>query len=278
MNALAAHESTDSAAPVPDPPSGDDLMAAQRARHQAVELTERMMRDVFGASGDSVGALSTWQEAAMLRAEAEEEKAFAGEEARRLVAGATAERDEIRSGHEAERKRLRAELQNELQASRDAADAEVEDVTTKAKDEATEIVRRAVEKADETRRAAAAETQRLERRIAVLHTALADAEGRFRRLAATAANEVGTMQAIIDEDLAGTKSPEPPPEPQRREVFLASVDLTEDGLGAGDVEASDEPDATEAPGLPGRNPEIGFYQRRLAGLRERLEQSGHPPQ
>ncbi|MGA9598599.1 MAG: hypothetical protein WBV06_20755, partial [Acidimicrobiia bacterium] len=95
VNALAAHESTDSAAPVPDPPSGDDLMAAQRARHQAVELTERMMRDVFGASGDSVGALSTWQEAAMLRAEAEEEKAFAGEEARRLVAGATAERDEI---------------------------------------------------------------------------------------------------------------------------------------------------------------------------------------
>jgi hypothetical protein len=127
--ALTAYEA---AAPAVAPLSGEDLTAAQRARHQAVELAERMLRDVMGASGDDATALSTWQEAAMLRAEAEEERAFAGEEARRLLASAKAERDEIRSGHEAERKRLRAELQDELQASRAVAETEIGDITSKA--------------------------------------------------------------------------------------------------------------------------------------------------
>lgn len=255
----------------------DDLGAAQRARHQAVELAERMLRDVMGTSGGDVEGLSVWQEAAMLRAAAAEELAFAEEEAKRLLAIAQAEGDEIRSGHAAELRGRRAELQRELQASRDAADAEVNGIRARANEEANDIVHRAAERADDARKAAAAEAHRLERRIAVLHTALADAEGRFRRLAATAANEVGTMQAIIDEDVAGF---EPATPPARPELYLASVDLTDAGLHAAEADkpAPEEEETPAHSGMVAKNPEVGFYQRRLAGLRDRLEKSGHPPE
>ena len=280
--ALAAYESAQ--APVVD----DDLSAAQRARHQAVQLAERMLRDVMGASGEPAAGLSTWQEAAMMRAAAEEDRALAGEEAKRLVATANAERAAIRAGHDTERRQLRADLQRELQASRDAAAAEVAEIRSKAEAEATEIVRRAADQANETKRTADAEAQRLERRLAVLHSALADAEGRFRRLAATAANEVGTMQAIIDQDVASVPPSEPttPPvvHPQvarpvaRPELYLAALDLTDEGLARAEKESasSDEPEEA-TPGMVTKSPDVGFYQRRLAGLRDRLEKSGHPP-
>jgi hypothetical protein len=88
------------------------------------------------------------------------------------------------------------------------------------------------------------------------------------------------MQAIIDEDVVDTKPPEPAITPGRPELFLASVDLTDEGLSAGEDDATEEPeDAREhTPGMVDKNPEIGFYQRRLAGLRDRLEKSGHPPE
>lgn len=267
---------------------GDDLTAAQRARHQAVELAERMLRDVMGAPGDPIAGLTIWQEAVMLRAIVEEERAFADEEARRLAETAIAERDEFRAGHEIERRQARADLQHELQMSRDAAAVEVADLQSSARAEADEIVRRAVARADEAQRAANAEAQRLERRLAILHSALADAEGRFRRLAATAANEVGTMQAIIDEDLAGFTAveppppppPPPPPIPRRPELHLAAVDLTDDALTRDDqnVPAADRDNTATEPRTINRDPDVGFYQRRLAGLRDRLEKSGHPPE
>jgi hypothetical protein len=212
----------------------------------------------------------------MMRVAAAEELAFAEEEARRLLATSQAEQAELRSGHEADLRERRADLQRELQASRDAADAEVAAIRSKANQEATDIVHRAAEKAAEARNAAEAEAHRLERRIAVLHTALADAESRFRRLAATAANEVGTMQAIIDEDVAqGT--PTPPPM-DRPELYLASVDLTDRGLSEPSEDESETEEEPAHSGMVSKNPEVGFYQRRLAGLRDRLEKSGHPPE
>lgn len=202
----------------------------------------------------------------MLRAVAEEEMSFANEESRRLVAVAQAERDALHVRYSEERKALRAELQRELQASRDAAASEAEAIKVEATQEATAIVKRAVEHADDAHRSAADESQRTERRLAILHTALADAESRFRRLASTAANDLGTLEAIMSED-AGT-------EPARRpEIHLAAVDLTDTAL----QHQEDDDEVTE-PGLIDKNPEIGFYQRRLAGLRDRLEKSGHPPE
>ncbi len=259
--ALESHESELGSLSGSSGAADDDLAAAQRIRHQAVALAERMLRDVMGSSSGDIGGMEDWQDAVMLRAAAAEEMEFAREEARRLPAIAAAERDEIRAKYANERRELRSELHGELQASRDAALAEAEDIKGRAAEEANMIVKRAVERAEESQRAAHDEVQRLTRRIAVLHTALADAEGRFRRLAATAANEIGTLAAIADQDVAESVADRP-------ELRLASVDLTDEGL-----ESTDD---TES-GLPEPDPEAGFYQKRLAGLRDRLEKSGHPP-
>ena len=269
--ALEAYESSPTLAPHMASGDGKDLAAAQRIRHQAVELAERMLRDVMGSSGDSGSGIDIWQDAVMIRALAEEEMEFAREEARRLPATAEAERDEIRAKYAKERKEMRAELHRELQASRDAALEEATDVRTRSVAEANDIVRSAIEKADESERAAAGKVHGLKRRITVLHTALADAEARFRRLAATAANEIGTLSAIVDdEDGLGDDTP-PPARPDLR---LAAVDLTDAALDRSATGATGATDAADEE----VDPEAGFYQKRLAGLRDRLEKSGHPPQ
>lgn len=269
---VAALEAYESASMSPEfaPADGDDLAAAQRIRHQAVELAERMLRDVMGSSGEPGGGIEIWQDAIMLRALAEEEMEFATEEARRLPATAEAERDEIRAKYAKERKEMRAELHRELQASREAALKEASDVRNRSVAEANEIMQKAATHADESQRAAAGEVHRLKKRITVLHTALADAEARFRRLAATAANEIGTLSAVVDDDAADLGDETAPARPELR---LAAVDLTDAAL-----ESPEDTAAIEADHEPDSDPEAGFYQKRLAGLRDRLEKSGHPPQ
>lgn len=249
-------------------PDEEDMAAAQRVRQQAVSLSERMLRDVMGASGEGTEGLKAFQEAAMLRATAEEEMAHAEEESRRLTAIAFAERDAIRARYAQERKELRAELQRELQASREAADAEAASVRAAAREEAVAIVENAVKDGEEARRTAIEDERRLERRLAVLHTAFGDAEGRFRRLAATAANDLGTLEAMVES--------EPPEEPALLlpDVRVASVDLTD---GAKDQVVRRSEQVADS-GMVNKDPEIGFYERRLAGLRDRLEKSGHPPE
>ena len=246
-----------------------DLAAAQRVRQQAVQLAERMLREVMGSSGDPVSGLEVWQDAAMSRALASEELAFAREESNRLHAVAAAERDELRARYDRERNQLRAELHKELQDSRAAAGDEAERIKAAARAEAAAILEKALGTVERARSEATEDLHRMERRMAVLRTALADAEGRFRRLAATAANEVGTLNAIADQDVAPAPE-EPAP------VEVTRIDLTDQAL----QQANDEAPPSEPvePGLPGRDPEVGFYQRRLAGLRDRLEKSGHPPE
>ncbi len=254
------------------PGDPEDLAAAQRVRQQAVHLAERMLRDVMGASGDSGTGLDTWQEAAMLKAVAEEEMAFAREEARRLPAMAAAERDEMRVTYAQERTAVRRELQNELQASRSAARAEADQIRKAATDEAADILNRAIERSAEREQETADHIRRMESRMGVLKTALADAEGRFRRLAATAANELGTLSAIADHDVtAGV--------PAQPELRIAEIDLTDSALAADtELAVDDELKPSDTEGFVKMDPEAGFYQRRLAGLRERLEKSGHPPE
>ncbi len=239
------------------------LAQAQRVRQQAVHMAEKMLRDVIGSSGDEISGLETWQEAAMLRALAEEEMEYAREESRRLPAMAIAERDEIRTKYAEERRALRVELHDELQVSRAAADDESERIRRAADAEATRILTEAIGRVEQTRNEVHADLQRGERRLALLKTALADAESRFRRLAATAANEAGTLAALADQDIQS--------EPRQLEV--AVVDLTD----GGQLDDEERLPVIEEPVLP-RGEEAGFYQRRLAGLRDRLEKSGHPPQ
>ncbi|MDJ0664900.1 MAG: hypothetical protein QNJ75_10085 [Acidimicrobiia bacterium] len=262
IEALQAFEALQEETREPNP---DELPAAQRARQQAVHLAERMLRDVMGASGDEVEGLRSWQEAAMLQAVAREEMSYIEEESKRLIAIAQAERDAIRARYAQERRELRAELQRELQMSRAAAAAEADDLTEAARDEAARIVAGATAEANEANRVRLADSVRLERRLGILHQAVADAEARFRRLAATAANDLGSLQVVLNEaedDLA---------EPHAAD--RATIDLTES---ASPVIA----DPGEAPisGMVEKSPDVGFYQRRLAGLRDRLEKSGNPPE
>jgi chromosome segregation ATPase len=246
-----------------------DLAAAQRVRQQAVQLAERMLREVMGSSGDAAAGIQIWQDAAMNRALADEELAFAREESNRLNGIAAARSDELRATYDRERTQLRAELHKELQSSRAAADDEAARIRTAARAEAAAILEKALGEVEQSRIDASEELQRMERRLAVLRTALADAEGRFRRLAATAANEVGTLSAIADQDVAPSPIGTPPP-------AVTHVDLTDEALR--EMGGESVPSEPFEQGLPGRNPEVGFYQRRLAGLRDRLEKSGHPPE
>ncbi|MDJ0924894.1 MAG: hypothetical protein QNJ77_10050, partial [Acidimicrobiia bacterium] len=254
-----------------DPHEGEaplSLAEAQRIRHQAVRMAERMLREVMGSSGDASGGLETWQEAAMLRAMAEEEMEFAREESRRLPAIAAAERDDMRARYAQERRDVRAELQRELQTSRAAAADEAERIRSAARAEAKAILTQALGKADSQRIDKANQLDRMERRMAVLQTALADAESRFRRLAATAANEIGTLAAIADQDVVAGSSPSRSiPDPT-----VTEIDLTDAALRRMDGELPREiaqQESGDAAGLK-RDPEVGFYQRRLAGLRDRL--------
>jgi hypothetical protein len=192
---------------------------------------------------------------------------------------AAAERDAMHAKYVKERSDMRAELQQELQESREVATTEAERISAEAEAKAQAALNDARLRADETQRAAADEASRLERRIALLHTALADAEIRFRRLAATAANEIGTLAAIADQDVntappAGSKPLQP--EPRGFDPYLASVDLTDGGLVRDEAAQTGDDPGDEERKLA-RDPDVTFYQRRLAGLRERLEQSGHPP-
>ncbi|MDJ0954624.1 MAG: hypothetical protein QNJ81_13185 [Acidimicrobiia bacterium] len=248
-------------------PTEDEMAAAQRVRQEAVALAEQMLRDVMSAGGEESEGIDAWQDAAMLRAVAQEKMSFATEESRRLTAMATAERDAIRTRYAQERRELRAELQRELQESREAATAEAEEIRAAGRDEAAEIVKRAVSRADETHRTTNDETHRVERRLAILHTALADAEARFRRLAALAANDLGSLEALLSQD--------PGPPPDGEDVAVSAVDLTDQGLHS---VADDAETEIVGPGLVDKDPDVGFYQRRLAGLRDRLEKSGHPPE
>ncbi len=248
-------------------PTEHELAAAQRVRQEAVELAEQMLRDVMGASDEGDSGLDAWQDAAMLRAVAQEKMSFANEESRRLTAMATAERDAIRARYAQERRELRAELQRELQSSRESASAEADSIIAAAREEADEIVKRAVSRADETHRSTSDETHRVERRLSILHTALADAEARFRRLAALAANDLGTLEALLSQDPGA-------PAADIDDIAVAAVDLTDTTLHS----VPDDDDQITGPGLIDKDPDVGFYQRRLAGLRDRLEKSGHPPE
>lgn len=280
--ALTGHEMAANSSPSSAADASGDLVAAQRARQRAVELAERMMREVMGASGDGVGGLEVWQEAAVLRALAEEELEFANEEARRLPATALAERDEIRRRYAEERIAVRRELQTELQASRAAALAEAESIRETARSEGTELLKKALAEAESKRLSATEETRRLERRMGMLQAAVADAEARFRRLAALAANELGTLSALADQDIAASDSPAD----SGTDLTIGEVDLrdrrvaTDAPVGEGRVESETSRPAVddESVHIPRRDPEVGFYQRRLAGLRDRLEKSGHPPE
>ena len=97
-----------------------------------------------------------------------------------------------------------------------------------------------------------------------------------------AASLVERLTALADQDVLPSE-PAPP--------LRVMVDLTEEeiqaaarlsantGFRADEDAAETDASTTASDDDPlSRNREEGFYQRRLAGLRDRLEKSGHPPE
>lgn len=263
--ALAAYEAAAAAtSDQGDAAEMSDVAAAQRIRHHAVALAERMMREVLVASGDPADGVRAWQEAAMLQVVAEEEMEHAREEARRLAQVAHAEHNGILADAAAAAARQRADAEREAETMRQTAAADAESRLAAATAEAQNRLVEAAQEATGAQERAAREIRQLERRLEVLRATAAEAERRFRSLAATAANEVGTLAAIAD-----ANAPEGPEQ--------VHVDLTPAGLASLPREAPPTP--PPAGGTPPtRNPDESFYQRRLAGLRERLEKSGNLPE
>lgn len=142
---------------------------------------------------------------------------------------------------------------------------------------------------DETRE----ELRLLRRRLAQLRTALSDIEGRLRAATGLYADEVATVRDLIDletrnlEDLEGFADLDASEPPSLQPLTAAGtatsykarsytfsepstvIDLAdpEDGLEAGPAE--DDDGEMSPPQRDESKP--GFYQRRLAGLRERIE-------
>lgn len=242
--------------------AGGEVAEAQRVRRRAVSIIDGMLREVMGTGGDPVTGLTVWQEAVILKAVAAEELEHAREESRLLRAIRQVEMEELRSRHELERTELEARLRQEAEEQRAAAAHEAAAILIEARDQAERQRKAATGEAERATASAWKELQRIERRVAVMQQALAGAEARFRRLAASAANEIGTLTASMT----------PPDSTDPVELSVAAVDLTE-RLPAEAV-AADSGDDPQ----PVSRGDQSFYERRLAGLRERLERSGHFPE
>lgn len=226
-----------------------DVDAARRARDQAVQLTSRMMAEVLGGKVPTIEeGMATWQNAVTLKAMAEEELAAAREEARRLRETAAAEVTALRA------------------ATRAGLDDEVRTTLENATHRATMMTAAAEE-----------EVRRLDRRLSQLRTALRDAEARIRSLTGDALTELRMLGDLLELETNALDEIESLNPPRDRVIDLeepASVA----GPTPGDVPESPAVAAAafvrrvrekEEDETVGR----GFYERRLAGLRERLERS-----
>ncbi len=228
-----------------------DVDAARRARDQAVQLTSRMMAEVLGGKVPTIEeGMATWQDAVILKAMAEEELAAAREEARRLRETAAAEVTALRAA-------TRAGLDDEVRTTLDNATHRAATMTAAAEEE----------------------VRRLDRRLSQLRTALRDAESRIRSLTGDALTELrmlGDLLALETEALDEIESLNPAP---GRVIDLADPDPVPTPAPTPEPAAAEEPPGAAASAFVRRLRERdetagqGFYERRLAGLRERLERN-----
>ena len=141
----------------------------------------------------------------------------------------------------AEATRLAAEL-------REAGVADAAAIRSQAEAEARELLEGARHEAEEAERRGAAEVARLHRRLAQLRTAVSDIEARMRVMAERTLADTHVVADLIALEAEDSRDVQPPP--------------------------ASEPDNGVAPPAvrgPARSSEPGFYERRLSGLRDRLD-------
>jgi signal transduction histidine kinase len=234
------------------PGGGAELDAAKRAREQAVQLTSRMMAEMLGNKTPSVReAMAIWKEAIALRSEAEEEMLSAREEARRLRATVQEEAAELRAATKvALDKEIRSMLENSARRSMTMTEG------------------------------AEKEVHRLDRRLTQLRTALRDAEARIRGLTSDALTELRMLGDLLEletsalDEIESLNLPDEavavPNEtvivPDEAVIVLKEPETPAAAAAAFVRRVRSAADKDESVGR-------GFYERRLAGLRERIERN-----
>lgn len=220
------------------------------ARDEAADETVR----VVGAARETV---SVRTDDAARQADARIEEAEA--EAAEILADAAVTVAETTARAEIAAAEIASEA--EARAAESAARAEAEFV--KATEEAAAMLEAAEAAVEGLNTAAQQETDALNRRLAQLRTAVRQAEEHYRELGSEVAAEAAMVGDLIDLELLGAATvgsdDEAMPYPDLSDAQRA-------------LERENSDDTTEQdPSFDEEPREAGFYERRLAGLRERLE-------
>ncbi len=223
----------------------------------AAEDSKRILEIAEQVAVESVADAARDKEAvaSALAVQIEASRVAAEGEAAELVEHARIEGSEIvaRAQEDAaeQARRVLDEAERMASRTRDTAQREADEALGDAKTKSDAVVEQARRDAAEATESAQREVRAMERRVRQIRSSLRDAESRFKSLTATTMSEFSVLGDVIDLDVeAAAESFEPIGEPA-------------------------------APPAPGRADDAdsspGFYERRLAGLRSRIEASANTP-
>lgn len=151
----------------------------------------------------------------------------------------------------------------EAEAAKRLASAEEQSI--KAAEEAARMLETAEIAAAELTAAAEQEVEALNRRLNQLRTAVGQAEAFLHEVGpAAAAAEAAMAGDLIELEIVGSVTPKDEDDADITTVDLRHDDSVDDGIDTADDHGDEAPPASSEP-----RPS-GFYERRLAGLRERL--------
>ncbi len=283
-------------------------VAAKRssALMELEDETDRLAADAAAAAASRANLEARLAEAQHQAAKAEEEARQKLEAAEERVAAAEAEKTRLL----AEIERTAAAAEAERQVFMEDAERMFEEAVARAEADREAASRQAGNgQAD----VAAAEVAQLRRQVAQLRTALTDVQRRFSDVSSLSAEELELAATLAAADLddgdvvdltseAATAAPESDESPDDASVTVKSkwaeiqpihaaphADLEPASVAAEETEAAPtaarrptwrdtlgtarkpEPDGEDDTGDPAV---VGFYERRLAGLRERLKDAG----
>lgn len=257
-----AHVARSTAEPVKVGPSGSALGAAlSTAGADQAEIASQEVASMPDPTSDPIAVVEQW--AADLAADhvSRRELAVTQEEVRRLRGTANALATEAAVARHGVREGLSPTAQEEAEAEAlfilESAETEAAELLQASLAEAQQVAAAAEASALAVTNAAAVEVKELTHRTAQLRTALRDAGTRFEQLAADTRTEIKMLEDFIDLEMEEAEELSRPGDADD----VATIDLRSDP----------DPSVLESASRAEPESSPGFYERRLAGLRERLE-------
>jgi cell division septum initiation protein DivIVA len=257
-----AHVAQSSVAAVETGPSGSALGAALwTAGADQAEIAGPKAPLAPDPTSDPVTVVELWSEDLAADHASRLELLVTQEEVRRLRGTANALATEAAVARHGTREGLSPTEQEAAEAEAlsilETAEAEAADLLEASLAEAQQVIAGAEVAALAVTSTAAAEVKELTQRTAQLRTALRDAGQRFEQLAADTRTEIRMLEDFIDLEMERDEASSRPDDGGE----ATTIDLRS-GVDPSTLEpaTSDEPESSP-----------GFYERRLAGLRERLE-------